>query len=182
MRGSPRLTSRITGFTILELMMTLAILSIVLGAGVPALLDLARDQRLRGAAQESYGLLQYARSDALRSGNDRFVVWSSAENGAWCAVVSTRNDCNCLTEDCSIDGVLRQQQSADFLDVELAAASFAAGSYTRFDSLRGLAEGNAGSVRYQLNTPNSPVLRVVVSALGRLRYCKEGDLGGYPAC
>lgn len=178
---SARLNGR--GFTLLELLVTLAILSIVLGAGVPAMLDVARTARLQGAAQESYALLQYARSDALRSGTDRFVVWTQ-DGGNWCAVVSTTNDCNCLTTDCSIDGVLRQQSSADFTGVALANAAFTGGSYTRFDALRGLAEGNAGTVTYQIQDDGvvDGELRVIVSVLGRLRYCQTGDIGGHPAC
>lgn len=173
------------GFTLLELMVTLAILAIVLGVGVPSMLDMARSMRLQGAAQESYALLQFARSDALRANADRFVVWSS-DSGAWCAVVSDRNDCNCLTEDCSIDGVLRQQVSADFGEVALVNAGFSGGSFTRFDGMRGLAEGNAGTVAYQLPTADDSVtaaeIRLVVSGLGRVRLCQVGNVGGYPAC
>jgi type IV fimbrial biogenesis protein FimT len=173
------------GFTLLELMVTLAILSIVLGVGVPSMLDMARSMRLQGAAQESYALLQYARSDALRAGADRFVVWSR-DSANWCAVVTVRNDCNCLTEDCSIDGVLRQQSSADFSDIALASAAFSSGGFTRFDGMRGLAEGNAGTVAYQLPSTDAGAIaneiRIVVSGLGRLRLCQVGDVGGYPAC
>lgn len=171
------------GFTLLELLVTLAILSIVLGAGVPAMLDVARTTRLQGAAQESYALLQYARSDALRSGQDRFVVWTQ-DGGNWCAVVSTVSDCNCLTSDCSIDGILRQQNSDDFAGVNLANAAFSGGSFTRFDAMRGLAEGNAGTVSYQILDDGAVdgEVRVIVSVLGRLRFCQTGDIGGYPAC
>ncbi len=173
------------GFTLLELMVTLAILAIVLGVGVPSMLEIARNARLQGAAQESYALLQYARSDALRTGTDRFVVWSSA-SGNWCAVVSDRNDCNCLSEDCSIDGILRQQNSTDFTDVTLAGAAFSAGSYTRFDGMRGLAEGHAGSVSYQLPSSGEGAVadevRIIISGLGRVRQCQVGGVGSYPAC
>ncbi|HET8815953.1 MAG TPA: GspH/FimT family protein [Pseudidiomarina sp.] len=178
---SKRLQGR--GFTLLELLVTLVILSIVLGAGVPAMLDIARTTRLQGAAQESYALLQYARSDALRSGQERFVVWTQ-DAGNWCAVVSSTNDCNCLTTDCSIDGILRQQSSADFTGVTLASAAFTGGSYTRFDAMRGLAEGNAGTVTYQLLDDGvvDAEVRVIVSVLGRLRFCQIGDVGGHPSC
>jgi type IV fimbrial biogenesis protein FimT len=173
------------GFTLLELMVTLAILSIVLGVGVPSMLEMARNARLQGAGQESYALLQFARSDALRANADRFVVWSTA-GGNWCAVVSERNDCDCLSEDCSIDGVLRQQSSADFANVSLASAAFSAGSFTRFDGMRGLAEGHAGSVSYQLPASDDSTvadeIRLVVSGLGRVRLCQVGGVGSYPAC
>lgn len=172
------------GFTLLELIVTLLILSIVLGWGVPATLDMARNMRLQGAAQDSYALLQYARSDALSSGENRFVVWDE-EAGQWCAAVATTNDCDCLTEDCSINGVLRQINGNDYNNISLGSTAFSSGDYTRFDPLRGLAEGNAGTVVYQLKNNDNLVekeVRVVVSQLGRLRYCQVGGVGSYPAC
>ncbi|WP_417665655.1 GspH/FimT family protein [Pseudidiomarina sp.] len=172
------------GFTLLELIITLLILSIVLGWGVPATIDLARTMRLQGAAQDTYALLQYARSDALSSGENRFVVWDDA-SGQWCAAVADNADCDCLTEDCAIDGVLRQINGDEYTGVTFASAAFSAGDYTRFDAMRGLAEGNAGTVSYQLKSNNNVVeqeVRVVVSQLGRLRYCQVGGVGSYPAC
>ncbi|CAB0149443.1 hypothetical protein PSI9734_00006 [Pseudidiomarina piscicola] len=171
------------GFTLLELLVTLVILSIILGAGVPMMLNLAKSMRLQGAAQDTYALLQYARSDALRTTEDRFVVWDE-EDGVWCAAVATANDCDCLSEDCSINNVLRQINSSDYTNISVNAA-FAAGTYTRFDGMRGLAEGHAGSARYQLMDDDSveAEVRVVVSVLGRIRYCTQsGDIGDYPAC
>ncbi|WP_198678740.1 GspH/FimT family pseudopilin [Pseudidiomarina insulisalsae] len=171
------------GFTLLELLITLVILSIILGAGVPLMLGMAESMRLQGAAQDTYALLQYARSDALRTTEERFVVWD-ASGGNWCAAVAETSDCDCLTEDCSINNVLRQVNSSDYPNVNVNAA-FANGNYTRFDGLRGLARGNAGSVGYQLVDDGTvdAELRVVVSVLGRLRYCKaSGNIGDYPSC
>lgn len=173
------------GFSLLELLISVAILATLLGLAVPALGDISRTARLHGAALESYGLLQFARADALRAGADRFVVWSAAGE-AWCAVVSSRADCNCLTEQCAIDGMLRQQQSTDFADISLVGAAFSGGQYTRFDGVYGLAAGHAGSVSYTIAKPSASgvaaQLRVIVSSLGRLRWCQRGGLAGYPAC
>lgn len=173
-----------SGFTLLELLVTLVILSIILGAGVPLMLGMAESMRLQGAAQDTYALLQYARSDALRTTEERFVVWDS--NGTnWCAAVAVNDDCDCLTEDCSINGVLRQINGTEYTGVS-ANASFSGGDHTRFDGLRGLAEGNAGHVAYTLTDDGGTVeaeVRVVVSVLGRVRYCKaSGQIGDYPAC
>tara|TARA_Y100001973_G_scaffold53621_1_gene79282 strand:+ start:1712 stop:2149 length:438 start_codon:yes stop_codon:yes gene_type:complete len=140
--------------------------------------------RLHGATQATYALLQYARSDALRANQDRFVVWDS-DGVSWCAVVATTSDCKCLIEECSIGGVLRQINGSDYKDVEVQA-NFATGSYTRFDGLRGLAEGYAGHVAHSLRSNRGSVgaeLRVVLSLLGRVRYCKKnGHVSDYPSC
>ncbi len=170
------------GFTLLELLVTLVILSIILGAGVPMMLNLAKSMRLQGAAQDTYALLQYARSDALRTTEDRFVVWDE-EDGVWCAAVATANDCDCLSENCEINGVLRQINSSDYTNIDVSQ-NFT-GSYTRFDGMRGLADGHAGSVSYQLMDGDNveAEVQVVVSVLGRIRYCTQsGDIGDYPAC
>src|SRR5690554_3274336 len=106
------------GFTLIELIITLLILSIVLGWGVPATLDMSRNMRLQGAAQDTYALLQYARSDALSAGADRFVVWD-IEDGQWCAAVAAAADCDCLSEDCAINNVLRQINGNDYSGVTL---------------------------------------------------------------
>ncbi|MFC0444306.1 GspH/FimT family protein [Pseudidiomarina halophila] len=145
------------------------------------LIDLVKSSRLKGSVNDTYALLQYARSDALRKGEDRYVVWD--QNGdKWCAAVAINADCNCLSEDCSIDGVLRQINSDDYSGVTLVASGMGS---TRFDGLRGLAGGGNGTVRYQLldgGTTEAEV-RVVVSVLGRVHYCKEtGSVGDYPEC
>lgn len=172
------------GFTLLELLVTLVILSIIIGAGVPLMLGLAESMRLQGAAQDTYALLQYARSDALRTTEQRFVVWDT-DGGDWCAAVAVDQNCDCLTEDCSINGVLRQINGSEYTGVSVNP-NFAAGAYTRFDGLRGLAEGNAGHAAYRLTDDGGAVeaeVRVVVSLLGRVRYCKaSGQIGDYPAC
>ncbi len=54
------------GFTLLELMVTIAVLSILLAIGVPSFTTLVRDNRVVGAANELLFHLQLARSEAVR--------------------------------------------------------------------------------------------------------------------
>lgn len=171
---------RSQGFSLLELLVTLAVLGIIVAVGVPSFLSMLQNSRLTGAAHESYALLQYARSDALRAGEPRYVVWQqNADN--WCAAVATTASCDCLTQSCAINGVSRRLDHTDYGQVSLTGASFASGSYTAFDGMRGLAEGHAGSVTYQL--PDTAQVKVIVSALGRVRMCQSATFsGGFPTC
>jgi len=173
-----------SGYSLLELLITLAVLAVIITAGVPAFLNMLENSRATSAAQETYALLQYARSDALRSGETRYVVWQQ-NDPQWCVAVATTSDCDCLTASCAIDGVERRLDSEDFGQVTLLSAAFVGGSYTGFDGLRGLAEGNAGTVTYGLNAAQEAVdqSRVVVSTLGRVRMCQTGAVnGGLAAC
>ncbi len=57
------------GFTMLELMVTLVVLSILLGIGVPSFQSVIRNNRIASATNELVGALTYARSEAMKRGD-----------------------------------------------------------------------------------------------------------------
>lgn len=54
------------GFTLIELMVALAVLAILLGIGVPSFSSMLRDSRASTLASELQGALQLARSEAIK--------------------------------------------------------------------------------------------------------------------
>ncbi len=82
-----------SGFTLVELMVIVAILGIFAGIAVPSFTDLVRRNRLQSASEEFYGLLQYARTEAVSRGRSITVT---QKDGTW--LVKTK------------DKVLRQQR------------------------------------------------------------------------
>lgn len=54
------------GFSLVELMVTLSIIIVLAGAGVPAMQDFLTNQRLKGATSDLYTDLLRARSEAIK--------------------------------------------------------------------------------------------------------------------
>jgi type IV fimbrial biogenesis protein FimT len=77
---------RIAGFTLLELMTTLAVAGIVLAVGVPSYLNVVRNNRAATNANELVSAFTIARSEAVRRG-DRVTLCRSNDaatcGGTW---------------------------------------------------------------------------------------------------
>ena len=71
------------GFTLVELMVVLAVAGILLGAGLPAFTGLIRSTKLTTATNELFGAFLLARSEAAKR-HTRAVICKSAD-GAACA-------------------------------------------------------------------------------------------------
>ena len=62
----PPMKRRSRGFTLYELMITIALAAVIFGIGVPAFRDFSRNGRLSGAANEMLVTVTTARNEALR--------------------------------------------------------------------------------------------------------------------
>jgi type IV fimbrial biogenesis protein FimT len=71
------------GFTLVELMITLAMAAILLGIGVPAMQDMSSNARMRTEANNMVSMLQFARSEAVKYQYE--VVICPSADGATCA-------------------------------------------------------------------------------------------------
>jgi len=67
------------GFTLIELMVTLAVLSIVLGIGIPAFDRLVANGRLTSQINQSIGLIAFARSEAAKRTGTTITVCGSSD-------------------------------------------------------------------------------------------------------
>ena len=84
--GKP--VTRQHGFTLMELMVTVAVIAIVAGIGVPAMNSMIAHNRLTSSANELVAAFQFARSEAIT--RRQTVVVCASDNGAACVGAGTR--------------------------------------------------------------------------------------------
>jgi type IV fimbrial biogenesis protein FimT len=89
------------GFTLVELMVTVARAAILMATAVPAYDGFITNQRVKTASYELYISLLHARSDALKRNRDVFIT----PNGTWAngwivATSSTRTDSDAAAVKC----------------------------------------------------------------------------------
>ena len=180
-----------SGYTLVELVVTLAVLAMLIGWALPAFSDLIDSQRLRAAALHIAADLRHARNEALTRRSTQPVGVSFSPGSDWCYGISQQLPCACTQADwrapdaCLLDVARErrlQRASADLHpSVEILDARFSGGSVTRFDPIRGLAQ--AGTVR--LRSTRGKQVEIRVSLLGRVRICTPDDaprLAGFASC
>lgn len=79
-RDTKLMRYRVHGFTLLELIVTLAVLSILVATAVPSFRDILIQQRVRDAAENLHISLMLTRSEAVKRNAQ---VQLDAENGDW---------------------------------------------------------------------------------------------------
>jgi type IV fimbrial biogenesis protein FimT len=159
------------GFTLMELMITIAVIAILVAIAAPSMSGLLERRKVHGAGEKLFADLTFAKTEAIKRNNTIRVSFTG--NGAtWCYGIAVNTACDCTASDCTIDGVLQVTDQDDFPGVSVIADSTLDGSSTSFTPLRGTA--NAGNL--QFSVASGAELGVVVSSFGRIRMCSE-DFG-----
>ncbi|AOS97519.1 hypothetical protein AUP74_02095 [Microbulbifer aggregans] len=189
------------GFTLLELMIAIAIASILLTIGVPSLRSFFETQELKSAAEQTYSRIQRARSEAISRKAEVGVNFSADGSTTWAYGLTDTNSgtCNTAETDASqsdactvavddgdgavdgIDGVvdvadkvLMRFTSAEHAGVEMTLRGFTNGSKIIFEPLRGTAReisGNVSTGEVLLRSNSGRQLMIKVGLLGQVRIC-----------
>ncbi|NOQ65524.1 MAG: prepilin-type N-terminal cleavage/methylation domain-containing protein [Methyloprofundus sp.] len=161
-----------TGFTLLELLLSIAILSLVASLAVPSFNQLIEGNKLKIAVETLKSDLMFARSETMKQ-NMNLRIDLTKSRDSWCYGINDDNtQCDCGKADsCGLKVVNGQL----FQGIKLDAADD-----TTFDFRRGTAVAMGAT----LSSANYAA-RVVVSTSGRIRICSPDQtkkLGGYDDC
>ena len=174
-----------SGFTLVELLIGILVLAIVSAIALPSFDGFRARQRLKGAAENLYTDLQYARSEAVQR-NTRVVV-NFSTGSSWCYGLRVDDDgtgCDCSTAgSCGLKTV----SGAAYPGVTMSAAAFGDGDTSfLFDPRRGQVLDEDGAVTegsVLLAGADGDEIQLELNAIGRVRLCSpDGAVGGYPSC
>ena len=182
-----RIAKRSPGFTIVELMVTVAVLAVLTALAVPSFHDFFDRGRVRGAADEVLSLVANARAEAVE--NDLDVALAFVDNGVdpWCvgansavapsggAAAPPAAACDCTVANaCMVAAQPLVMTSADYVDVEIGALPAA----MTFDGMLG-AVVPLGTRTVTLTSPSGKYdLEVQVNGLGHARLCTPAGKPG----
>ena len=203
MKSSTPTTKPAHGFTLPELLVTVAIMAVLLGGAVPAVIGFVDRERVTSAAEQIYVHFSQARTEAVSRSVPIFLNFTANNTATWsygmdtaanctttqphptaagaCVLAVDDGDGNLDPGDGSVDTgdlVLTAKTSADHPGVVANTANFSSGnSNIIFDPVRGTS--TAGDVLL-VSPDGTRRLTVRLGLLGQARICSpDGSVGGY---
>ena len=175
--------SRISGFTLIELIITVLVMTILLGIGVPSYMQFREDNTLLGAAQALYSDIQFARSEAIKRDVDNIAVRIFSVDGAWCYRVSDNTSCEAAcTSDCNStcdascdihgDRIARGLRHQDYPNVSFSDLTYD-NDKIKFNGQRGTATEGHGHFSY-----GNKRISIETNMLGRTLMCTPSGATG----
>lgn len=187
------------GFTLVELMVVIAVAAILAVMAAPSYRDMIDRYRLRSATEDVVSLISNARAGAVKLDREvRVTFGGSGKN--WCAGavsadapadgkragVASACDCTDNSPVCSVDGEDLILTPGKHKDVAIIGTA----TELAFDGQLGLATGSGGALGTSSVTLTSPStkydLRVDVSPLGQATVCvpssSDAAAVGFKSC
>lgn len=178
-----------SGFTLIELMVTIAVLGIMLAAALPSFADFFDKYRLRGAVDDVVSLLSNARAESVKTGLDVRIDFAGGST-AWCvaanpavvpgggAPILDPGNCDCTAGTCGAmpDGQSLVVPVGEHGNVSASAANV--GQWFVYDSKLGLV-GDLNAHTATLASPTGKYsLAIVVTPLGQANVCVPTGMPG----
>jgi type IV fimbrial biogenesis protein FimT len=170
------------GITLIEVMVTLILMSIFLASVAPTFAEALDKHRLKSATATLYYTLHMAKSEAIKRNERVRVTFKSINSGTnWCYGLKIDASCDCtVSGSCEIDGIEKKVSSNSFPGVKIGLHISSPGNRLTFENVRWMMAGTFGHIRF--TSDQNKQTRVIVSQTSRIRLCSptgEQNIAGY---
>ncbi|MEZ6939469.1 GspH/FimT family pseudopilin [Aeromonas sp. S12(2024)] len=173
---------RSAGFTVIELMIAVALVALLLTVAIPSYQSLHQEQMVKAATQAVYTDIMLLKSEAIKRNRTlQFIIFNSGTSN-WCYRISIDGDSSCAScsDTCSSLEGRKGADASEFPGIILTGSYAESASNTRpitFSPRRGtLPSGNITV------TSSNASMKVITSNLGRVRTCAVSSVIGEVAC
>ena len=186
------------GFTLVELLVTLAVLAIVAALAVPSYQDFVQKRQITSAAEQITSFIGEAKSEAIRRNENVTVTFNRTNAATWCLgarLGAAACDCSAAPSDCqmipsppnnSFPVEIISSDGFNLIGLQSATSTAGAASSITFEPVRGIAADAGDTAALRFATENGKLeLGVDVSVLGKSQVCNPDSskkVAGYPAC
>lgn len=188
--------SRQSGFTIIELMMSLVLLAIGTALSLPSYREMMEKRQLTHGAEQIMAFVNSAQSEAIKQNQIVTVSYVRTGDANWCvgAIVGAA-DCDCRETDvtqtdyCAIDSAPRILNNANVGNTDLVKSMTGDGAYS-FDPIRGIfrpnLDGSVDSLVVAMSSNSEDYkLDLMVGNTGQVILCShdvDHSVPGYKVC
>ena len=189
--------SKSRGFTVVELMIVIAVVAIITSLALPSYRTIVEKRRVTSSAEQLGAFLSAVQIEAVKRSDNITVSYNRTDDSTWCVgIVPGLAACDCTdtdpaTADCKVDNQVRIFDQDNLNHPVVMNAMNGDGEFV-FDPARGLVYDDSGlsaydSVEMELLSSDGGnyALNVQVSATGRVKYCSDSagkQVPGYDVC
>ncbi|MEW6999581.1 GspH/FimT family pseudopilin [Colwelliaceae bacterium BS250] len=188
---------KLRGITLIELLITILIMSILASIAGPSFLDSFKKRKLINATEQLYSNLQLTRSEALSRSIPTYLKYSGTGSSAWFYGISQTSDCdpsltsNANASACMLivdngdgnyvntdDNVLHTVDGSSYDEIVLRAKTGDGETQLTFNPMNGTI---GAAAIFSLTNSLSDATMISVSIIGNIKICSS-DLGEYRDC